>query len=307
MGEVEDAHQPVDEREARGDQEVEGAEPEASDREQDEGAHCAPPATPSSARTRSGSASRSWPARCARRAPGRARRVAREPLRRRPGSARPAGSSRLARPREHLRDLGDEQRRQALGRLVDQEHAVLVQERPRDRDHLLLAARERPGALPAALLELREQLVDEVIARRRRSARPGAGSLPPSGRRRPRGPRARSRRRGGRSVRGEPVRSAPASVPGRAAGRAPAGRASSSSCRRRCGPAGGDAALRDTERHALEDVRLPEVDVQVLDRRGITGLPEVRVLDRLVADDGLGRVDGEQAPWCMTAIRSASP
>src|SRR5438094_8577940 len=66
---------------------------------------------------------------------------------------------------EHPRDLGDEQRREALRRLVDQEQRVAVQKRARDRNHLLLAARERAGPLLAALLQLGEELVDEAVAR----------------------------------------------------------------------------------------------------------------------------------------------
>ena len=48
---------------------------------------------------------------------------------------------------ERRRDLGDEQRREPLRRLVDEQHRVLVQERAGDRDHLLLAAGERAGLL----------------------------------------------------------------------------------------------------------------------------------------------------------------
>ena len=43
MREVEDAHQPVDQREAGGDQEVERAEAEAGDGEKDERAHAGVP------------------------------------------------------------------------------------------------------------------------------------------------------------------------------------------------------------------------------------------------------------------------
>ena len=49
----------------------------------------------------------------------------------------------LADALERRRDLGHEQRREALRRLVDEQDPVLVQERARDREHLLLAARER--------------------------------------------------------------------------------------------------------------------------------------------------------------------
>ena len=46
--EVEHPHQPVDERQPGGDQEVQRAEPEPGDREQDEGAQCPAPCTPRS-------------------------------------------------------------------------------------------------------------------------------------------------------------------------------------------------------------------------------------------------------------------
>ncbi len=52
--EVEDAHQPVDERQPGGDEEVHRAEPEARDREQDQRAQCPAPCTPRSCWTRSG-------------------------------------------------------------------------------------------------------------------------------------------------------------------------------------------------------------------------------------------------------------
>ena len=57
--EVEDAHQPVDERQAGGDEEVHRAEPEPRDREQDECAQCPAPCTPRSCWIRSGLAKRS--------------------------------------------------------------------------------------------------------------------------------------------------------------------------------------------------------------------------------------------------------
>ena len=67
---------------------------------------------------------------------------------------------------ERGRDLGHEQRREPLRRLVDEQHRVLVQERARDRDHLLLAARERAGSLRRRASELGKELVDELVPRR---------------------------------------------------------------------------------------------------------------------------------------------
>jgi hypothetical protein len=60
----------------------------------------------------------------------------------------------LGEPLEHAGHVRDEGRREALRRLVDEQHTVVVQQRPRDRDHLLLPARERAGPLRPALLEL---------------------------------------------------------------------------------------------------------------------------------------------------------
>src|SRR3954453_20754486 len=71
----------------------------------------------------------------------------------------------LGQPLEHAGDVGDERGRESLGRLVDEQYSVVVQERARDRDHLLLAAGQRACALLRALLELGEELVDEVVAR----------------------------------------------------------------------------------------------------------------------------------------------
>ena len=69
----------------------------------------------------------------------------------------------LGRALECLRHLGDEEGGQTLRGLVDEQELVAVEEGPRDRDHLLLAARERPGTLRGALAELREELVHEVV------------------------------------------------------------------------------------------------------------------------------------------------
>ena len=86
-----------------------------------------------------------------------------------------------------------------VGSSIEQ-HPVVVQERAGDRDHLLLAAGERPGALLPRARAARGR-----ARRRGRSARSPLRSassqvlLARSARRRRRGPRARSRRRAGRS------------------------------------------------------------------------------------------------------------
>ena len=80
-------------------------------------------------------------------------------------------------PLQHLGHLGHHLRRQPLGRLVDQQQPVVVEQHPADREHLLLAAGERAGPLPAAPVQLREERVDRVVRRGAcRAARPAAGS-----------------------------------------------------------------------------------------------------------------------------------
>ena len=147
--EVEDAHEPVDERQAGGDEEVHGPEPEAGDRQQDEGANRPPPCTPRKRRTRSGSSRRPLrPAPRARRARRRGRRRARASRCR---TARFCSTSTTvvssADPLEHGSHLADDARSEPLRRLVDEQQRVPVEERAGDRHHLLLAARERPRAL----------------------------------------------------------------------------------------------------------------------------------------------------------------
>ena len=58
-----------------------------------------------------------------------------------------------------------EQRREAERRLVEQQQPRPRHERARDREHLLLAARERAGALLAALAQAREQLEHALAVR----------------------------------------------------------------------------------------------------------------------------------------------
>ena len=58
---------------------------------------------------------------------------------------------------DQLQHVIDEQRREAHGRLVHADHARAAHQRARHGDHLLLAARQRAGALVGALGEAREQ------------------------------------------------------------------------------------------------------------------------------------------------------
>jgi hypothetical protein len=78
----------------------------------------------------------------------------------------------LGRTGQHVGDLRDQQRSQPLGGLVDQQQLVVVEQQPGDRHHLLLTARQRPGELAAALLQLGEEVVDPVVV---------VGGVPPLG------------------------------------------------------------------------------------------------------------------------------
>src|SRR5215471_567931 len=52
----------------------------------------------------------------------------------------------------------DDDRREAFGRLVEQQQARIGGERAADRQHLLLAARQRAAALPPPLAQAREEI-----------------------------------------------------------------------------------------------------------------------------------------------------
>src|SRR5215471_15271825 len=58
---------------------------------------------------------------------------------------------------DRIEDLSRDQRRQAERRLIEQQKARVPHQRACDRQHLLLAARERAAALVDAFLEARKQ------------------------------------------------------------------------------------------------------------------------------------------------------
>jgi hypothetical protein len=62
-------------------------------------------------------------------------------------------------------DFADDLRGEALRRLVDQQDAVVVEQRARDRHHLLLATGERSRELRPPRHEVGEELGDELAAR----------------------------------------------------------------------------------------------------------------------------------------------
>src|SRR5512144_3003040 len=72
---------------------------------------------------------------------------------------------------EDVSDFADDARSEPLRRLVDEQQGVAVEERAGDRDHLLLPARERSGALAATLTEDGEQVVDELVVGGRHARR----------------------------------------------------------------------------------------------------------------------------------------
>src|SRR5260221_8150694 len=61
-------------------------------------------------------------------------------------------------PRDGAPDFRDDDRRQALRRLIHQQHARIAHQRPADGEHLLLAARQRPGVLALAFLQPGKQV-----------------------------------------------------------------------------------------------------------------------------------------------------
>ena len=71
--------------------------------------------------------------------------------------------------------LLDDHRRQAFGRLVEQQQVGAGAQDAADRQHLLLAARQLGALAATALLEVGEQLVDLVQAHAARPA-PGAAA-----------------------------------------------------------------------------------------------------------------------------------
>ena len=104
----------------------------------------------------------------------------------------------LAQLRHRLADLGDHRRHQPFGRLVEQQHLRLEAERARHGQHLLLAARQRAGALLQPLAQEREK-VEHALRASRCPCRAPSGrsrcSRRPSSRRTAAGPAAHRRRR----------------------------------------------------------------------------------------------------------------
>ena len=208
-----------------------------------------------------------------------------------------------------------DERRESFGRFVDeQDPVVAVQQRTGERHHLLLPARERPGFLRRALLELRKQFVHEIVPQRR----PGALGEPQV------------------FLDGQPgehvaifgdVRDAAAHdlVHGelRRFGAlehdAPRARHESEdpAQRRRLADAvapeqPGDPARAHVERDALENVGLRQVDVEIAHReqrcgRAHSGSPRYADWTISLATMRSGVSIASSWPWCITAMRSASP
>ena len=68
----------------------------------------------------------------------------------------------LAKPYQHLLDLGDDDGRKPLGRLVHDQELRIGEQRAGDRQHLLLAAGELAAAMILALGQSRKGLVDAL-------------------------------------------------------------------------------------------------------------------------------------------------
>ena len=69
---------------------------------------------------------------------------------------------RLVNPRDRLKNLFDQDRRQPHGGFIQQQHFGLRHERPADGQHLLLAARQGPRDLSAPFLQPGEQGEDAL-------------------------------------------------------------------------------------------------------------------------------------------------
>jgi hypothetical protein len=70
----------------------------------------------------------------------------------------------IAQQRQRLRDLLQDDWRQAQRRLIQNQQLRLHHQRPRDGQHLLLAARQRRGRLPLPLLQDREKVEQPLPA-----------------------------------------------------------------------------------------------------------------------------------------------
>jgi len=72
------------------------------------------------------------------------------------------GKSLLAQFRDDLADPVDDHRRESLRRLVHQQQRRVGQQRPGDREHLLLTSRQLAATVAPARAEVREQLIDPL-------------------------------------------------------------------------------------------------------------------------------------------------
>src|SRR5690554_1558062 len=68
----------------------------------------------------------------------------------------------FAKAKQYVLDMIDDDRSKAFGRLVHYQQARIGQKRARDRQHLLLAARQLPTAIVLALCKARESRIDTV-------------------------------------------------------------------------------------------------------------------------------------------------
>ena len=80
-------------------------------------------------------------------------------------------------PDEKIAHLSDDHGRKALGRLVHDEEARIAEQRPPDRQHLLLAARQLPAAVVAPFRKAREDRIDAIDGPRSVALRAQSQSL----------------------------------------------------------------------------------------------------------------------------------
>src|SRR5262245_60291880 len=74
------------------------------------------------------------------------------------------GDAKLAQRGDNAKDLADDKRRETEARLVEKQEPRLRHQRAAEREHLPLAARERPRQLIAPLGEARKALEDRLEA-----------------------------------------------------------------------------------------------------------------------------------------------
>ena len=185
----------------------------------------------------------------------------------------------LLEPPDRRHHLGHELRRQALRRLVHQEHARVRHQGPADGEHLLLAAGERARDLAAALADAGEERVDRVD---RPPGRASGAAWLPAGHREvladgeaPEDPAPLRHQR--HSLGRDGLGGATGHVPPEDRDAAAPGRQQPDRHAHRGGLAGAvaaeqpeEAALAEPDRHPVQNVAVPVQRVDVVERQRVT-------------------------------------